>query len=199
MINFSKLQFNLLHFIDRSSGNEEGQLRTVKCACFYSLSRGFSHGKTEILKANANASFKNPCIAKVDFRLSHLLFDEIVLWSMDSILSSNDVIMNVDLSIAPLSSEVPQGFDILSQESLLDEWIESAVISDEQVSSTLPNAGLTFQESSIKPQSSCPDHTWCKISPQSFQLRVGPNYDRNKKKAPSSSALYEPFAVDIFT
>lgn len=31
-----------------------------------------------------------------------------------------------------------------------------------------------------------------------FNVRVGPNYDRYKKKAPSNASIYEPFAVDVF-
>ncbi len=31
-----------------------------------------------------------------------------------------------------------------------------------------------------------------------FNVRVGPNYSRNKKKAPSARPFFVPFAVDIF-
>lgn len=31
-----------------------------------------------------------------------------------------------------------------------------------------------------------------------FQLRIGPNYSKSHKKAPSAPALFEPFAMDIF-
>ena len=31
-----------------------------------------------------------------------------------------------------------------------------------------------------------------------FNVRKGPNYNRNKEKAPSAPALYEPIAMDVF-
>lgn len=43
-----------------------------------------------------------------------------------------------------------------------------------------------------------PPHTWTKIDSSFFNVRIGPDYNRNKKKAPSGAPIYEPFAVDIF-
>ena len=57
-----------------------------------------------------------------------------------------------------------------------------------------PVAGATYPYSDTQEQ-----HTWSKADHRNFQLRIGPNYDRNKKKAPSSAPLYEIFAVDIFS
>ncbi len=57
-----------------------------------------------------------------------------------------------------------------------------------------PIAGATYPYSEIPTQ-----HTWSKTNHQNFQLRIGPNYDWNKKKAPSKTPLYEIFAVDIFS
>lgn len=41
-------------------------------------------------------------------------------------------------------------------------------------------------------------HSWAPASPALFHVRIGPNYARNKQKAPSSCSIYEPIAVDIF-
>ena len=42
-----------------------------------------------------------------------------------------------------------------------------------------------------------PEHSWCKCDATQFNVRIGPNYDRHKKKAPSSTPLYVPYAVDV--
>lgn len=40
--------------------------------------------------------------------------------------------------------------------------------------------------------------SWCKASASQFQVRCGPNYPRNKFKAPSAEALGEVVAMDAF-
>lgn len=41
-------------------------------------------------------------------------------------------------------------------------------------------------------------HSWSDIPASSFQLRVGPAYRVNGKKAPSAESLYEVFAIDAY-
>jgi hypothetical protein len=43
-----------------------------------------------------------------------------------------------------------------------------------------------------------PTHTWCICDHSTFNVRVGPDYARYKKKGPSGPPIYEPFAVDTF-
>ena len=40
-------------------------------------------------------------------------------------------------------------------------------------------------------------HTWTSIGASNFRVRCGPNYDRNKSKAPSADALGDVVAVDL--
>jgi len=49
------------------------------------------------------------------------------------------------------------------------------------------------------PQRTSPVHSWSTIDHTEFNVRIGPNYSWNKKKAPSASPLYECFAVDVFS
>ena len=60
-----------------------------------------------------------------------------------------------------------------------------------------PIPGCTVEEVNT-PQRLSPMHTWSRIDSSDFNVRIGPNYSWNKKKAPSPPALYEPFACDIF-
>lgn len=64
-------------------------------------------------------------------------------------------------------------------------------------SSGKPIAGSTMTQVTTAPRQS-PDHTWCKAEYQSFKVRVGPDYKRNQRKAPTGPPLFEPVAVDIF-
>jgi len=60
-----------------------------------------------------------------------------------------------------------------------------------------PLAGSTLTEVfSLAPN--VPDHTWCKADHRQFNVRVGPEYSRFKKKEPSGPPLYEAVAVDVF-
>jgi hypothetical protein len=59
------------------------------------------------------------------------------------------------------------------------------------------DAGFTLQQVYTEPKLS-PEHTWCKADYRQFNVRVGPDYPRYKKKAPSAAPIYEPFAVDVF-
>lgn len=60
-----------------------------------------------------------------------------------------------------------------------------------------PKAGATLQQSPNAPMQS-PDHTWCRCDYRLFNVRIGPEYNRYKKKAPSSAPLFDCIAVDIF-
>jgi hypothetical protein len=60
-----------------------------------------------------------------------------------------------------------------------------------------PTPGFSFRQVSTAPKLS-PDHTWCQADHRQFNVRVGPDYNHYKKKAPSGPALYEAFAVDVF-
>lgn len=61
----------------------------------------------------------------------------------------------------------------------------------------LLSTGFTLQQVTTEPKLS-PDHTWCKADFRQFNVRIGPDYNRHKKKAPSAAPIYEPFAVDVF-
>eukprot|EP01034_Spumella_vulgaris_P024243 gene24243-30562_t len=60
-----------------------------------------------------------------------------------------------------------------------------------------PTPGFTFTEVQTEPRLSTA-HTWCRVDHRQFNVRVGPEYSRYKKKAPSGPPIYEPFAVDVF-
>lgn len=60
-----------------------------------------------------------------------------------------------------------------------------------------PPPGITFNEVFTSPNSS-QAHTWCKCDHKLFNVRIGPDYNRFRKKAPSVTPLFEPFAVDVF-
>lgn len=60
-----------------------------------------------------------------------------------------------------------------------------------------PVPGCTLEEV-FTPQRLSEPHTWSRIDSSEFNVRM-PNYSKLKKKGPSPPALYEPFAVDIFS
>jgi len=41
-------------------------------------------------------------------------------------------------------------------------------------------------------------HTWTECDAKSFMLRTGPNYEKNKAKAPSSEAFFDVVGLDVF-
>lgn len=61
-----------------------------------------------------------------------------------------------------------------------------------------PVPGTTLERVSTVPPQVPPDHTWQPCDHRNFNVRVGPDYNRNKKKGPSDAPIYEPFAVDVF-
>jgi hypothetical protein len=93
------------------------------------------------------------------------------------------------LTISPSSSTLVKEKDILK----VEEPNENEIIKK----NGKPIAGCTLKQVTTSPALS-PDHTWCKVDHNQFQVRVGPDYNRNKLKAPSTRPLYEPFAVDFF-
>jgi hypothetical protein len=60
-----------------------------------------------------------------------------------------------------------------------------------------PVPGCTLEEV-FTPQRLSEPHTWSRIDSSEFNVRM-PKYSKLKKKGPSPPALYEPFAVDIFS
>jgi hypothetical protein len=48
-------------------------------------------------------------------------------------------------------------------------------------------------------QAECQPHTWTHCAGRAFRVRRGPRYDKNHTKAPSDAALYDVFAVDVFS
>lgn len=60
-----------------------------------------------------------------------------------------------------------------------------------------PGIGTTVVQVFALPPN-VPDHTWCKCDYRQFNVRVGPEYTRFKKKAASGPPLYEAVAVDAF-
>jgi hypothetical protein len=83
---------------------------------------------------------------------------------------------------------------ILNMDEPTDEPNATASIS----ASGKPFPGNTLLQVTT-PQRNSPPHSWSKIDPTEFNVRIGPNYSWNKKKAPSAAALYECFAVDVFS
>jgi hypothetical protein len=64
------------------------------------------------------------------------------------------------------------------------------------VSEGPPVAGASFERVyTIAPN--VPEHTWCQCDHKQFQTRIGPDYKKHGKKAPSSTPIYEPCAVDV--
>lgn len=72
---------------------------------------------------------------------------------------------------------------------------EGEVASDKLKAKPLAGSTLVHSEEDHR---TAPPHTWTKIDSRLFQVRIGPEYNRYKKKAPSGPPLYEAVAVDIF-
>ncbi len=56
-------------------------------------------------------------------------------------------------------------------------------------------AGSTMQRVGLNEAA---PHSWSPANASSFQVRIGPDYNKNKAKAPSGPSLYELVAVDTF-
>jgi hypothetical protein len=57
--------------------------------------------------------------------------------------------------------------------------------------------------SAAKPVPRCPlekmpEASFCASAPEVFNLRVGPDYDRHGKKAPSIGSIYSPIGLDVY-
>ena len=59
-----------------------------------------------------------------------------------------------------------------------------------------PVAGATFTQVFTRAPD-VPEHTWCAADHKQFQLRIGPDYKKNGKKASSAVPIYEPCGVDV--
>lgn len=57
-------------------------------------------------------------------------------------------------------------------------------------------AGETFPESENSMKGDKASNSWSKCDPSSFDLRVGPNYAKNKNKKPSLGSLMEIVGVE---
>jgi hypothetical protein len=64
----------------------------------------------------------------------------------------------------------------------------------------LSYSGSSFMPAPILPDPKMkpPQHSWSTLDYRQFQVRIGPDYSRYKKKAPTAPPLYEPIGVDVF-
>ena len=70
---------------------------------------------------------------------------------------------------------------------------------------SLPSASPAKQKREIKllqlgstiPKDTMQPHSYGQVDPTMFNLRIGPNYKKNKQKAPSGPALYELYSMDF--
>lgn len=118
----------------------------------------------------------------------------------EAALSGNDKAAAID-SHTPLSAkDTATSSD--SAQTLSDSHIfpiaeSSEQEADDSVGVARPAAGSTLSQS-LLPPAACPPHTWCVCDHAQFFTRIGPDYNRFKKKAASPPPLYRPFAVDVF-
>lgn len=104
---------------------------------------------------------------------------------------------NISVNSSPLTTtSVAIRSENESPQSISDLDVSETVIC-KSPSSTKPIPGQTYQRADVDPRSA-PPHTWSFVDSKQFNVRVGPDYNRFKRKGPSSSPFYEPFAVDVF-
>lgn len=94
----------------------------------------------------------------------------------------------------PTSPEKSSSLEVSMKNDNSDKVVTDDIVvkgnSKPLAGSTLPHADEDYR--------TAPLHTWTKIDSKLFQVRIGPEYNRYKKKAPSAPPLYEAVAVDIF-
>ena len=58
-------------------------------------------------------------------------------------------------------------------------------------------AGESVKNTADRPED--PNNTWSEQISSTFELRIGPDYERNKKKAPAGTPLFELLGMDLFS
>ena len=58
-------------------------------------------------------------------------------------------------------------------------------------------AGQSVTNTADRPED--PNNTWSGQISSTFELRIGPDYERNKKKAPAGMSLFELMGMDLFS
>eukprot|EP00607_Mallomonas_marina_P007227 CAMPEP_0182416762 /NCGR_PEP_ID=MMETSP1167-20130531/1104_1 /TAXON_ID=2988 /ORGANISM="Mallomonas Sp, Strain CCMP3275" /LENGTH=228 /DNA_ID=CAMNT_0024589809 /DNA_START=30 /DNA_END=713 /DNA_ORIENTATION=- len=117
-------------------------------------------------------------------------------------MSSGVGILENGHDVAPASIEAitkdTKGITLTNDNSTNDSVNEREDGSDCDGRGNRPLAGSTYQkyENPIEGKPS-PENTWEHADSSVFNLRVGPNYERNKQKAPSPPAFMEHVGVDL--
>jgi hypothetical protein len=115
-----------------------------------------------------------------------------------SVVSVKAEVSSVNNAVVHTKTSVVEGSPNSSAvQSVSTPQLSSAEVVVSKTGSDKPTPGFTFKEVTTEPRLSAP-HTWCRVDHRQFNVRVGPEYNRYKKKAPSGPPIYEPFAVDVF-